>query len=118
MENETLVPPLAKTATHSKNEIGLPLIALGLVIVPVLAFLFLVTLLKLYVLLEFMFLFMALSAVAGMITGILSLIRGKGNIGLAGNILAVTAILLPVIFIIFPVLFLSIGVATGVISGM
>jgi hypothetical protein len=102
-----------------KNKIGLPLIALGLVIVPVLAFLFLVTLLKLYVLLEFMFLFMVLSPIAGMITGIVALVRGKDRIGLdGGKILAIAAISLPVIFIIIPVLFLSIGVATGSISGM
>ena len=101
-----------------KHEVGLPLIALGLVIVPVLAFLFLVTLLKLYVLLEFMSLFMVLSAVAGMITGIFSLVRGKGRIGLAGKVLAIAAISLPVIFIVFPILYLSIGMATGVISGM
>ena len=120
MENEALDQQNADstTAARRKNEIGLPLIALGLVIVPILAFLFLVVLLKLHDLLEFMFLFIVLSPIAGIITGILSLVRGKGRIGLAGKILAVTAISLPVIFIIFPILYLSIGVATGVISGM
>ena len=120
MENEALVPQDADSTAvvRRKTEIGLPLIALGLVIAPVLAFLFLVVLLKLHDLLEFMFLFIVLSPIAGMIMGIFSLVRGKGRIGLAGKILAITAISLPVIFIIFPILYLSIGAATGVISGM
>ena len=115
MENEALGQQNADStaAARRKNEIGLPLIALCLVIVPILAFLFLESLLRLDDLLAFLLLFMLLSPIAGMITGIFSLVRGKGRIGLAGKILAITAISLPAIFIIFPILLVVFDLFAG-----
>ena len=102
-----------------KNKIGLPLIALGLVIVPVLIGFFDRLFNSAPFGVEaFVYLFLVLSPIAGMITGIVALVRGKGRIGLAGKVLAIAAISLPVIFIVFPILYLSIGMATGSISGM
>jgi hypothetical protein len=100
-----------------KHEIGLPLIALGLVIVPVLIGFLLGALLS-AALPSFVFLFLVLLPIAGMITGIFSLSRGKDRLGLAGKVLAIAAISLPAIFIILPIFVLFIGVATGGISGM
>ena len=102
------------TTIHRKNEIGLPLLALGLDLIPIL----LVFLSSLGLgLPSFVLLFMVLSPIVGLITGVISLSRGKERIGIVGKILAITAIALPLILVIIIVIFF-IGVATGVISLM
>jgi hypothetical protein len=103
-----------ETAARRKKEIGLPLIALTLDIVPVLYLVFtasgsgaggLATL------------FTILLPLAGIVTGVTALGRGKDRIGTSGKILAIIAIVLPLIPVAL-IIVLAIGAMTGVISLM
>jgi len=96
------------------NSIVMPLIALGLdlLLIPI------VFLASLGIGVSPFFSFLAVvSPIAGLITGIGALSRGKGQIGAAGKILAITAIALPSSLVIFIIVFF-IGAVTGVISLM
>jgi len=97
-----------------KNEIGLPLIALGFDILPIL----IVFLRSLFSgLSSFVLLFILVSPIAGLIMGVVSLSRGEKRIGIVGKIIAIVAIALPLVMVALIVAFF-IGVATGVISLM
>lgn len=104
----------SKTTVKHKNEIGLPLIALCLDFTPVLL-IFLGSLGR--GLSSSVLLLALLLPVAGLMTGIVSLSRGKSRIGIAGKILAIIAIVLPLSLVAFIVIFF-IGAVTGVISFM
>ena len=96
------------------NGIGLPLIALGLDLAPVL----LIVLNSIIQgVLSFTFLFMVLLPIAGLITGVVALTLGKDRIGRTGKIIAIIAISLPLAFVLFIIVFF-IGAVTGVISLM
>jgi len=97
-----------------KNGIGLPIIALGLDLAPVLIVILSSTLRGTT---AFVLLFVVLLPVAGLITGIFSLSLGKGRIGKPGKVLAIIAISLPLALVIF-ILVIFIGVVTGLISLM
>lgn len=97
-----------------KNKIGLPLIAVGLDLLPILI-IFLSTLVR--GLSSFILLFIVLSPIAGLMMGVVSLNQGKGQIGTVGKILAIVAIALPLVLVTLIVVFF-IGVTTGVISLM
>lgn len=103
------MPPI-----QHKNKIGLPLFALCLDLLPVL-----IILLSSLVqgLSSFIILFIVFSPIAGLITGVISLSLGKGQIGILGKILAIIAIALPLAFIALIIIF-YIGAVTGVISLM
>lgn len=100
-------------AAHHKKEMVFPLIAVGLSlsIIP----LFLCTLM--WELPSFVILFMVMLPIAGFITGIASLCRGKKRIDKVGMILSITAIALPVSIVLLIIIFF-IGAATGLISLM
>ena len=97
-----------------KNGLGLPIIALGLDLAPVLLiFLYSIT----RGATAFVLLFAVLFPIAGLITGIVYLSQGKGKIGSIGKILAIIAISLPLaVVLLFLVIF--IGAVTGLISLM
>jgi dolichyl-phosphate-mannose--protein O-mannosyl transferase len=102
------------TAIRQKNEIGLPIIALGLDLLPVLI------LMNQHVLTWMSasaLLFVLLLPIAGLITGVVSLSRGKGRISKAGKIISIIAIALPLALVALIIAFF-IGVTTGVISLM
>ena len=98
---------------NQKKEIALPLVAV-LLSSPI-ALVFLVALG--WGLPSFAVLFMVLSPIAGLITGIMSLCRGKKRNGVVGMILSIIAIALPASIVILIIVFL-IGVSTGLISLM
>ena len=97
-----------------KNGLGLPIIALGLDLAPVLIiFLFSITRGATAVALLFVVLF----PIAGLITGIVSLSLGKGKISRIGKTLAIIAVSLPTAFVLC-IIVIFIGAETGVISLM
>lgn len=116
MENQSIDASDANSMTtiKHKNEIGLPLIALFLDFAPVLL-VFLGSLVR--GLSSAALLLALLLPVAGLITGIVSLSRGKARIGIVGKILAIIAIVLPLAFVAFIVI-IFIGAVTGLISFM
>ena len=99
---------------HDKYGIGLPLIALGLDFLPVL-FIFLNWILQGAA--ASILLLAVLSPIAGLMMGIISLIRGKGRIGTAAKLIAVIAIALPAAFVTFIIIFF-VGAMTGIIPLM
>ena len=101
-----------ETILHQKNEIGLPLLALGLSLVP-----FLLGISGLSLFSSFILLLMVLSPIAGLITGVSSLKRGKRRIGLTGIVISIIAITIPIAFAALIVIFF-IGVSTGMIPLM
>jgi hypothetical protein len=106
----------AVTTTERKNEIGLPLIALGMSFFPVL--LFFMNIFGLEVTLPSVLLpFVIMLPLAGLITGTVSLSRGKERIGIAGKIIAIIAVALP-LALIACIIVIFIGLATGLISLM
>ena len=119
MESKINDTQTAKTITtiHHKNEIGLPLIALGLDLLPFLI-IALLSIASRYVvqwIVPFVVLIIVFSPIIGIITGAASLSRGKERIGIAGMVIAIIAVSLP-----FSIIAL-IGVAmngVGVISLM
>ena len=97
-----------------KNTIGLPLVALGLDLAPVL----LIWLSSLgTVMSAFALMLAVMMPLAGLTTGIVALVRGKGKLGLAGKIIAIIAVALPLALVAFIIVFF-IGAMTGVISFM
>ena len=92
--------------------LGLPLVALGLDLIPVLAIV-----LGRRSLTSFSLLLLIMLPVAGVITGVSSLRRGRGGRYIAGNVIAVIAIALPVVFVLFFIT-IFIGMVTGVITLM
>lgn len=96
--------------TPSKNGIRIPIIAIGLDLLPFLLG-FLSVLLPGQT--SFVFLLMILSPIAGMIMGIASLFQRKGHIGIAGKILAIIAIIIPlamvaiIFFVVMPAIIVS-----------
>ena len=115
MENEYIPTPNTETApVDRKSGLRLPLIALGLDFAPIL----LIALTSRVAGLQgLLFLLVLLCPVAGLITGIMAFVRGRGSLSLAAKIIAGVAILLPFSFIVLIVL-LFVGAATGVISLM
>jgi len=103
-----------ETALNQKNEIGLPLLALWFSVFP-----FLLNYLFSGVgsFSSFLLLFLVLSPIAGLITGVSSLKRGKRRIGLIGIVISIIAIIIPLAFVALILVF-YIGVATGIISLM
>ncbi|MDR1328095.1 MAG: hypothetical protein LBK23_00640 [Oscillospiraceae bacterium] len=104
-----------ETAARRKKEIGLPLIALALDIVPILLYVVFIASGSGAGGLET--LFTILLPLAGIVTGVTALGRGKDRIGTAGKTLAIIAIVLPLIPVALIVV-LAIGAMTGVISLM
>ena len=97
-----------------KNGLGLPIIALGLDLVPVLV-IFLNSIMRGFTAVAL--LFVVLFPVAGLITGIAALTLGKGKISRIGKTLSIIAISLPLAVVLF-VLVIFIGAVTGLISLM
>ena len=108
-QNEAMPAPIQR-----KTGIGLPLIALGLVLLPV-VLLFITSLIREAI--PFINLLVILLPVAGLITGAIELIKGKARIGLAGKIIAIIAVALPLACVAAILVFFA-GVTTGVISLM
>ena len=94
--------------------IGLPLIALGLDLISVVLY-YLGSLTNLSI--SFILLLILFAPIAGMITGVVSLIRGKGRMGIIGKVIAIVAVALPTLAVLF-ILFFFVGVMTGLISLM
>jgi hypothetical protein len=94
MENELIAAQGANStaAVYRRNDLRLPLIALGLDLYPVL-----IVWLSPFIptLPSFIYLCIILSPIAGLITGVISLILGKRRIGAVGKILAIIAIVFP-----------------------
>lgn len=101
------------TNAHHKKELSLPLIALGLVLLPVL----LLYISSFGATIPMLSLFVILSPVVGLLTGISALNMGKERIGSFGKTIAIIAIALPLGLVTLIVLFF-IGVTTGMISLM
>ena len=97
-----------------KNGLGLPIIALGLDLAPVLI-VFLGSIMR--GMPAFALLFVVLLPIAGLITGIVSLSLVKGRIDKIGKILAIFAISLPAALVLC-VIVVFIGATTGLISLM
>ena len=97
-----------------KNELSLPITALGLDLAPVLI-IFLNSITRGFTAIAL--LFVVLFPIAGLITGIVALTLGKGWIGRMGKILAIIAISLPLACVAF-IFVIFIGVVTGLISLM
>lgn len=99
------------TDTHHKS-IVLPLIALGLVLVP-----FIFVLLSIYgIRIPMYSLFAILSPMVGCIVGIVALQRKK-RISLTGRIIAIIAVALPLAFVALVIIFF-IGAVTGLVPLM
>lgn len=101
------------TETKIKAKIGIPLIALGLDLLPFI-WIF-ISYIGVYILISP--LVIILSPIAGLILGISALSRGKKYNGLLGNILAIITIAIPVSLVVL-IIVLYIGAATGIISLM
>ena len=98
---------------QSKNEIALPLVALGLDFLP-----FLLGFLNSRQIMIPMFsLLTILAPIAGIITGVAALSRGKVRIGAVGKTIAIISIALPLALVALIIIFF-IGAATGLISLM
>jgi|TergutMp193P3_1026864.scaffolds.fasta_scaffold02669_5 hypothetical protein len=97
-----------------KNGLGLPVIALGLDLAPILIF-FLNSITWGFTAVAL--LFVVLFPVAGLIMGIAALTLGKGKISRMGKILSIIAISLPLAVVLF-VIVIFIGAVTGLISLM
>jgi hypothetical protein len=96
------------------NRIGLPLIALGFDLAPVLI-IFLNSIMRGFTAITL--LFVVLFPVAGLITSIAALTLRKDRIGKIGKILAIIAISLPLAVVLF-IIIIFIGATTGLISLM
>lgn len=101
--------------TFQKSKIGLPIVALSLDLLPILLA-FIISLTSRFSS-SIILLFMVLSPLAGLVTGIVSLSRGKDSIGIAGKVIAIIAVVLPLSFVAFIIAFF-VGVTTGLISLM
>jgi len=97
-----------------KKEVGLPLLALGFSVLPFLVY-YLFSGLGSFA--SILLLYLVLSPIAGLITGILSLTKGKRRIGTIGIIISIIAITIPLAIVVLIVIFF-IGVSTGMISLM
>jgi hypothetical protein len=118
IENKLIGAQSANSITTEYNEIeiGLPIFAVCLDILPVL-----VVFLDKYTnggLPAFVFLAATLAPIAGLISGIVSLSKGKARIGLVGFILAVAAIGLPLSIIGFVIFFIFGVTVPGIQMGM
>jgi hypothetical protein len=112
--NEIQQDSNSKADIQRKNNIVLPLIALGLDLFPILV----ITIGSLGLNLPgVMFLFALLSPIGGFVLGISALAKGKKVIGRRGKILAIIAVALPAAFVALIIIFF-IGAATGLISLM
>ena len=100
-------------APHRNHKITLPLVALGLDLGPVL----LIILSSLRIGNAVFVLLFILAPAAGLITGTVALTRGKKRLGLAGMIIAIVAVALPLAFVALIISFF-IGAATGMITLM
>ena len=98
----------------NKPKIGLPLLALSLDAFPVLI-IFLGQFLNAFS--AFVLLLLVMSPIAGVILGVVSLNRGKTQIGMAGKVIAIIAIVIPTAIATLFISFL-IGAETGLISLM
>lgn len=101
-------------STQGKNNIVLPLIALGLDLSPILL-VYLSSFIQRFSSLAI--LFIVVMPIAGLVTGVVSLNRGKGRMGIAGKVIAIAAIVLPLALIALIIIFF-IGASTGIISLM
>jgi hypothetical protein len=101
------------TASRRKTGMRLPILALCLDILPVLIIL-LSSIAKLE-LSSFAVILIVLSPIAGFISGALSLVMGKGWMGIIGKVTAAAAVALPIAFLAVVLVFF-IGAATGLIS--
>ena len=98
---------------RDKRILTLPLIALGLDLLPLL----LIFLSSTGVYFPGFFLFVILSPIAGLITGVSALSRGTARIGTAGKIIAIIAVVIPLSFVAL-IIFFFVGASTGMISLM
>jgi len=100
-----------KSASQIKNRLRLPLLALGFDILPII----IINISSyFYVLQSFTLLFMIVSPVAGVVTGVAYLARGRARTCEKGRFIAAAAVALPVICFAFIILF-YVGVSTGLI---
>jgi len=97
-----------------KNIIVLPLIALGFDVVSVILFFIASTGLPFS---NIIIIFALLLPIAGIITGVIALCRGKRRNGIFGMIIAIVAIALPLSVIVF-IGVIFIGIVTGAIAFM
>ena len=105
-----------ETTELQNNKIGLPLLALTLVIIP--ALLALLNMLGLY-LPPFAALIMIISPIIGLVLGIMALDKKDGQIGKARKILATTAIAIPLIFVaIILIIFIFMLIVVSTTQGM
>lgn len=102
------------TTIQHKNKIGLPLLALFLDLAPILLMYSESIGIRFS---NITLILIILLPISGLITGVIALSRGKARIGIAGKILAIIAIALPLALVAFIVIFF-IGAATGLISFM
>ena len=107
------------------NKMKLPLIAFGLSVLPVLL-IFLFRLAMLFpalsrgfdmFFLPVLLIVILLSPVAGLITGIVALSKGKAHIGTWGIVIAIVAIALPLVYVAI-IIHQVVGIMTGQISLM
>lgn len=113
MENQLNNTPDINSATDKPQKINirLPVIALALDLAPFLLY-FIIQLNEIFAIL---FVFSIFAPIAGIITGISALGQGTKQIGNAGIIISLIAILLPMIFVIVTIM----RIATGaIIIGM
>jgi ABC-type dipeptide/oligopeptide/nickel transport system permease component len=116
MENKTIAAPGANLVNDTKprSDLGLPLIALALVVLSPLSS-YLAPYMPWFQ--SLLLLITIVGPIAGMITGVAALNRGKGRMSKAAKIIAIAAIALPLAFIGL-ILAFFIGAVTGVISLM
>ncbi|MDR2589683.1 MAG: hypothetical protein LBC71_01660 [Oscillospiraceae bacterium] len=105
LNDEIIIKPVEKE--NQKKEI----------ILPIISFLLSSSIIVLFfgsLLLGYVMLFMVLLPIAGLVTGIESLRRGKKRIGVAGMILSIIAVAIPAAIVFF-IIVLFVGASTGLI---
>ena len=115
MTHETELVPV-ETAPLQKNEVGLPLLALGFDLLPVL-FWSIGSLVPPGQFASVVLLVSVMCPIIGLVIGVTALTRRKERIGNIGKIIAILAVALPIAAAVFLLLFF-IGAMTGIISLM
>jgi hypothetical protein len=99
---------------NKRKELGLPILALSLDLAAILLF---YLSMFLYDIAGVLFLFSMLFPIVAVINGVNALRKGKARIGMAGKIIAIIAIAIPLLVVLYVIMFF-VGVATGIVSLM
>ena len=113
MENQIAGVQGSEMSLPEKKEMGLPILALMLGFIPFFSF-FIAFFLRMS---SGLLLFSLIFPILGIIIGIVSLCKGKKRIGMAGVVVSIIAIVLPIGFVAVTIIIIAASISSG-ISGM